>query len=270
MATAELFSPIAWPMLIEPNDWSNESQGGYILNEVMKGYDMVRRGNPICIQGETPITFLNKIQKVAYNLNPFVVGVAETLMERRVAVGKFIPVVEMPLPPKPVDIAENFDSRKDYRRRAAEVMNINANAFERSCRTRMTMNAVKVFKDKDKFFIPWSFDYRSRVYPIPAFLTPQDTDFGKSLLKFHESAFVTPEAEHWLAFQVATTYGLDKDTMKDRQIWVSQNHDLITRVATDPIGNLPDWKVLMNLGSSSQLVRNITPVYSLAAVSSQT
>ena len=126
MATAELFSPIAWPMLIEPNDWSNETQGGYILNEVMKGYDMVRRGNPTCIQGETPINFLNKIQKVAYTLNPFVVGVAETLMERRIAVGKFIPVVDMPLPPKPVDIAENFDSRKDYRRRAAEVMNINA------------------------------------------------------------------------------------------------------------------------------------------------
>ena len=30
--------------------------------------------------------------------------------------------------------------------------------------------------------------------------------------------------------------------MKDRQIWVSKNHDLITRVATDPIRNLPDWE----------------------------
>ena len=242
MATAELFSPIAWPMLIEPNDWSNETQGGYILNEVMKGYDMVRRGNPTCIQGETPINFLNKIQKVAYTLNPFVVGVAETLMAKGRQVGKFIPVVDIPLPPKPVDIAENYESRKDYRRRAAEVMNINAQAFQKSCRTRMTMNAVKVFKDKGKFYIPWSFDYRSRVYPIPAFLTPQDTDFGKSLLKFHESAFVTPDAVHWLAFQVATTYGLDKDTMQDRQIWVDNNQDLIKRVATDPIGNLPDWE----------------------------
>ena len=242
MATAELFSPIAWPMLIEPNDWSNETQGGYILNEVMKGYDMVRRGNPTCIQGETPINFLNKIQKVAYTLNPFVVGVAETLMAKGRQVGKFIPVVDIPLPPKPVDIAENYNSRKDYRRRAAEVMNINAQAFQKSCRTRMTMNAVKVFKDKGKFYIPWSFDYRSRVYPIPAFLTPQDTDFGKSLLKFHESAFVTPDAVHWLAFQVATTYGLDKDTMQDRQIWVDNNQDLIERVATDPIRNLPDWE----------------------------
>ena len=30
MATAELFSPLAWPMLIEPNDWTNERQGGYL------------------------------------------------------------------------------------------------------------------------------------------------------------------------------------------------------------------------------------------------
>jgi len=242
MATAELFSPLAWPMLIEPNDWSNERQGGYILNEVMKGYNMVRRSDPCCIQGETPITFLNHIQKVAYTLNPFIVGVAETLQERGIELGKFVPVVELPLPPKPADIAENYDSRKDYRRRAAEVMNVNAQQFKRSCRTRMTMNAVKVFKDKDKFFIPWSFDYRGRAYPIPAFLTPQCTDFGKSLLTFHEQSFMTHEAEGWLRFQVATTYGLDKSTMKDRQDWVLHNHDLITRVATDPIGNLSDWE----------------------------
>ena len=242
MATAELFSPLAWPMLIEPNDWTNERQGGYLLNEVMRGYDMVRRGKPRRIQGETPINFLNKIQKVGYTLNPFIVGVAETLLERGIQVGKFIPIVELPLPPKPYDIAENKEARHDYNRKAAEVHNTNAQAFQRSCRTRMTMNAVKVFKDKEKFFIPWSFDYRGRAYPIPAFLTPQDTDFGKSLLKFHEQSFMTPEAEQWLAFQVATTYGKDKDTMCDRLTWVAENHDLISRIAKDPIGNRPEWE----------------------------
>ena len=240
MGTAELFSPCAWPMLIEPNDWSNERAGGYLLNEVMRGHDMVRRGSP-CIQGETPIAFLNQIQKVAYTLNPFTVKVAETLMEKGIEVGKFVPICELPLPPKPYDIDTNKESRKDYRRRAAEVMNINAQAYQRSCRTRMTMNAVKIFKDKDKFFIPFSFDYRGRCYPIPAFLTPQDTDFGKSLLSFYEQAFMTPEAEGWLAFQVATTYGLDKATMQERQEWVKDNISLITRVATDPIRNLSDW-----------------------------
>jgi len=242
VATAELFSPLAWPMLIEPNDWSNDRPGGYLLNEIMRGHDMVRRGNDGSIQGETPIKFLNKIQKVAYRLNPFIIDVAEELERRQIEVGKFVPIIEMPLPPKPVDIAENKESRLDYRRKAAEVMNINAQSFQRSCRTRMTLNAVKVFKGKDKFFIPWSFDYRGRAYPIPAFLTPQDTDFGKSLLKFYEESFVDDYACDWLAFQVATTYGLDKATMQERLAWTLENHQLITLIATDPLGNLHEWE----------------------------
>ena len=241
MANAELFSPIAYPMLIEPNDWSENRSGGYLLNEVMRGHDMVRRGVGR-IQGETPYQFLNKIQKVGYRLNPFTVGVAETLLERGYQLGKFVPIVEVPLPPKPVDIATNKESRKDYRRRAAETMNLNAASFKKSCRTRMTMEAVRMFKDKDEFFIPWSFDYRGRAYPIPAFLTPQDTDFGKSLLKFSQEAFMNSYAEEWLAFQVATTYGLDKAPMHERMQWVAENDEVISAVAQDPIGNLPIWE----------------------------
>lgn len=241
MANAELFSPIAYPMLIEPNDWGHNRQGGYLLNEVMKGHDMVRRGvDPI--QGETPINFLNKIQKVGYRLNTFIYQVAETLLDKGYKVGKFIPIVEIPLPNKPPDIAENYDSRKQYRRDAAEVMNKNAASFKKSCRTRMTMEAAKLFKDKKEFFIPWSFDYRGRAYPIPAFLTPQDTDFGKSLLKFSEESYMTPDAEEWLAFQVATTYGLDKAPIHERMQWVAENDEVISAVALDPIGNIHLWE----------------------------
>ena len=182
MKDSELFAPLSWPMLIEPNDWTNEKPGGYLLNEVMKGHPMVRRGDHACIQGEKPIAFLNKIQKVGYRLNLLTVNVAEQLYERGISVGKFIPIVDIPIPPKPVDIAENKEARLRYRRAAAEARNINANAFRRSCRTRMTMETAERFKGKE-FFIPWSFDYRGRAYPIPSFLTPQTDDFGKSLIR---------------------------------------------------------------------------------------
>ena len=242
MRDAELFSPLAWPMLIEPNDWTHEKCGGYILNEVMKGHSMVRRGNPFRIQGERPIEFLNRIQKVAYRLNPFTVGVAEELDRLERAVGKFLPIIHHDLPPKPVDIETNKEARHNYNRQAAEVYNLQAQEFKKSCRTRMTMEAVQRFKGKDKFFIPWSFDYRGRAYPIPAFLTPQDTDFGKSLLSFAESAYMTPEAEDWLAFQVATTYGLDKATMQERLDWVKNNTHIISCVASDPILHIHEWE----------------------------
>ena len=242
MGKAELFSPLAWPMLVPPKDWSNEEVGGYFLNEVMCGHKLVRRGDPTRIQGETPLDFLNKIQKVGYKLNPFIVSTAEFLQEKEISVGKFLPVIHYDLPPKPVDIAENKESLMNYRRKTAEVLNTQAQETRRSCRTRMTMETVKKFKDRDIFYIPWSFDYRGRAYPIPAFLTPQDTDFGKSLIKFAKEAKVTPESHKWLAFQVATTYGLDKHTWDERQQWVKDNIVTITRVAKDPIDNLGDWE----------------------------
>jgi DNA-directed RNA polymerase len=242
MANAELFAPLAWPMIIPPRDWTNDSPGGYILNEVMHGHDLVRRGNNCRIQGETPIAFLNKIQKVAYTLNPFTVKVAKTLEKREIEVGKFLPIIHYALPPKPVDIAENKESRKAYCRATAEVKNKQAAEFKRNCRTRMTMEAVNRFSKYERFFIPWSFDYRGRAYPIPAFLTPQDTDFGKSLIRSADESYITESGKKWLAFQVATTFGLDKETMANRLLWTTQNIPLITRVAQDPIDNLGDWE----------------------------
>ena len=243
MANAELFSPAAWPMLIPPDDWSNENLGGYKLNEVMAGHEMVRRGfDGGRIQGETPIAFLNKVQKVAFTLNPFTVKVAEHLQEQGICVGKFLPIVDIPLPPKPVDIADNEEARFAWRKAAAEVRNKNAASFKQSCRTRMTMETVERYKDVERFYLPWSFDYRGRAYPIPAFLTPQDTDFGKSLLLFAEPSFMTDYAEEWLAFQVATTYGHDKLPIGERVAWTKSNHNLIERIADDPIGNLCEWE----------------------------
>ena len=53
---------------------------------------------------------------------------------------------------------------------------------------------------------------------------------------------MTESAEGWLAFQVATTYGLDKSTMQERLDWTHNNVSLVSRVATDPLNNLGDWE----------------------------
>ena len=239
---AELFSPLAWPMLIEPRDWSPMHEGGYYLNDLTRCHDMVRRGVPLCVQGEKTYQFLNQIQKVKYRLNPFIVEIAKVLEEREIEVGKFRPVMNHPDPPKPPNM-EDEDARRAWRKDKAIARNKNANEWRTSCRTRMTMNCVREFEDKE-YYIPWSFDYRGRAYPIPSFLTPQDTDFGKSLINFAEEAPITEDGVKWLAFQVATTYGLDKATLGDRLEWVTkaENIQLITRVARDPIANIGDWE----------------------------
>jgi len=234
---------LTWPMLIPPNDWTEDTAGGYLSNEVMREHDMVRRGSPL-IQGETTYRFLNKIQQTAFTLNRFVVDVAKQLEKKGRTVGKFIPETDIQeLPNKPLDIDTNEEAKREYKRRRRDVENHNRIQTQKCVRTRMTMECVRRFEVYDKFYLPWSYDYRGRTYPVSAFLTPQDTDFGKSLLRFYVESFVDEVAVDWLKFHVATQYGLDKSPIKERISWVENNHTLIEKIATDPIGNLHEWEV---------------------------
>ena len=243
MRMAELFSPLAKPMLIPPRNWYPLQDGGYYLNDLTRCHQMVRRSDSQLIQGEITYEFINKIQKVSYKLNPFIVKVAKELEERGISVGKFRPVIQHDIPPKPFDIDTNEESKRSWKTQAKIAREHQKAEVRKSCRTRMTMEAVREFEGKD-YFIPWSFDYRGRAYPIPNLLTPQDTDFGKSLILFSEGVKITKKGMDWIKFQLATTYGLDKATMQERLEWVdkAENRELVHRVWSDPISNIADWE----------------------------
>ncbi len=239
---AELFSPLAKPMLIPPRNWHPLQDGGYFLNDLTRLHQLIRRSDPTLIQGEIPYEFINKIQKVSYKLNPFIVKVAKELEERGIGVGKFRPVMQHEIPSKPPEEASE-EVWRSWKTKAKIAHELQKAEVRKSCRTRMTMDVVREFEGKD-YFIPWSFDYRGRAYPIPNLLTPQDTDFGKSLILFSEGAKITKKGMEWIKFQLATTYGLDKATMQERLEWVDkgENRELVHRVWSDPIGNIADWE----------------------------
>ena len=242
MRMAELFSPLAKPMLIPPRNWYAIQDGGYYLNDLTRCHNLIRKTDDGLIQGEIPYEFINKVQQVSYKLNPFIVEVAKELEDRGISVGKFRPVIQHTIPPKPPEEASK-DVWKEWKKQATIARNLQAAEVRKSCRTRMTMEVVKEFED-EVFYIPWSFDYRGRAYPIPSLLTPQDTDFGKSLILFNEGAKITKKGMEWIKFQLATTYGLDKATMQERLDWIDdyQNRAIVERVWRDPIGNIADWE----------------------------
>ena len=242
MRMAELFSPLAKPMLIPPRNWYAIQDGGYYLNDLTRCHNLIRKTDDGLIQGEIPYEFINKVQQVSYKLNPFIVEVAKELEDRGISVGKFRPVIQHTIPPKPPEEASK-DVWKEWKKQATIARNLQAAEVRKSCRTRMTMEVVKEFED-EVFYIPWSFDYRGRAYPIPSLLTPQDTDFGKSLILFNEGAKITKKGMEWIKFQLATTYGLDKATMQERLDWIDdyQNRAIVERVWRDPVGNIADWE----------------------------
>tara|TARA_R100001463_G_scaffold132359_1_gene192970 strand:+ start:2217 stop:4553 length:2337 start_codon:yes stop_codon:yes gene_type:complete len=241
---AELFAPFNWPMLCEPNDWTNEVQGGYYTNQIRKGNKLIRTFGQGCIQGEIPLKFLNHLQKVAYKINLFILDVANTLEEKAIKIesGKFVPEDTRPLPNKPVDIDTNPEANKNWRKEAAKIYDYNSTSLKRCIRTKLTLSLARKFSKEERYYLPASYDYRGRVYFIPSFLTPHDTCFGKSLIQFADGQPINERTEYWVNFQLATTYGLSKATMEERQAWVEPNLSLIKACAEDPIGNITIWE----------------------------
>jgi DNA-directed RNA polymerase len=241
LAQAEAFAGCMWPMLCEPNDWTGDFKGGYLTNELRKLTKLVRtrdfRGC-LLIQDSKALVMLNLLQKVPYRINDRVLQLANFCMDHRNTVGKFRADEPTPPPPKPEPWeTASEDDKISYRRMRTEIEDQNSALAQRNYRTTEALYVANKYKG-ETFWIPWSFDFRGRVYPIPSSLSPQGTDFDKSLIYFEEEG---PVNEWWLAFQVATTYGLDKSPMDERIEWVNKNHEFLIRIASDPEGTISEW-----------------------------
>jgi len=238
---AEGFAACLWPMLCEPNDWKGDHKGGYLTNELRKHSKLVRTSvSRRCslLPDSAALTMLNRLQRVPYRINPRILEVANFCQEHRISVGKFRAEEPTPPPPKPEPWETASEEAKlAYRRARTEIEDNNAALAQKNYRTTECLFVSNKYKE-DTFWIPWSFDFRGRVYPIPTSLSPQGTDFDKSLILFEEEG---PIDEWWLSFQVATTWGLDKAPMTERIEWTRNNHDLISLIASDPQGTINEW-----------------------------
>lgn len=189
---------------------------------------------------DIPVSYLNSIQHVPFQINNKVLEVALRCQEARVSVGSLRQSDPLPLPHKPDPWETATEEEKTtYKRGRVLVEEDNSLLAQRNYQTTETLHIAKMYRDEESFWFPWFFDFRGRVYPLTNHLTPQGTDLARSLLV---SALSGPADRYWLAFQVATTHSMGKATMDDRQAWVEDNLELIEAVALDPMGTISTWK----------------------------
>jgi DNA-directed RNA polymerase len=244
LAEAERLATCHWPMLCEPNDWSDTAKGGYLTSELRHKHRLIRShsfgGCSQLLEGTKALQMLNTLQKVPYRINTSVLDIANLMSERRMTLGSFKNQDHIQPPLKPNWETATDEEKQEYKRMRTKVEDFNSSISQSNYRSSECLFVANKYQSEDSFWIPWSFDFRGRVYPLVTSFSPQGTDFDKSLFLFAEEGPVDP---YWLAFQVATTWGLDKSTMGDRQAWTQNNHDLISRIAKDPLDNLSEWSL---------------------------
>ncbi|PRP71257.1 hypothetical protein BUE93_07765 [Chromobacterium amazonense] len=240
------------PTLIPPKPWDNLRDGGYYsaaaksslfripsiaAPEIKKNF----YSNLEDVDISQVIQAVEALQNTAWRINTRVLEVAKKVFSPAYSGMAGLPHVEdLPIPPDAPEGATE-EEIKEIRKKKTLAHLANKRRVSQALRVTGSLAIADKFKDKEKIYFPHNFDYRGRVYPIPAF-SPQGDDLTKGLLMFAEAGPIGSE-ENLKLFKMhgANCYGHDKWSIDERAAWVDKYSDEILEVAKDPLGTVSFW-----------------------------
>jgi len=180
---------------------------------------------------------VNIMQKTEWVINKPVFDVLETCILNSYQLGKLpINPEDIPLPPKPFDIAINKEAKTKWKREASNVYKERAKSKSKYIQIRQILEEAKKFLDIG-FWYPYQLDFRGRIYPKSPMLSPQSADYARALIKFKfGKPIATEEAFNNFAVAGAGLFGeTDKEELPIRRQWVIDNADKIISTANNPL-----------------------------------
>ena len=217
--------PFIWedlPMICLPVEATKDHYGSWLTTieqskpDTYKGYLEI---------SQTTLDYINRLQSVAYKINPFVAAVMEKVYETNDKLGKFIP--HEYVAPASVNKRLMLDHITDYEEQTKQVINHpdyktarKAKSIEEARQIKMLEKAVKSreiylsmlkLRDYPELYFPYSWDFRQRGYVrCMSSPSPQGPDFSKALLRFAEERPVDHRTKHYLSIEIANCAGMDK------------------------------------------------------------
>ena len=243
----EILTPVYMPMVVDPLDWKNMWQGGYLSDEVrrrplIKTYDKSYLEELDATAMPEFYSAINSLQRTKWEINDDVLQCMLYCYENNSGVGNLPANCDRDIPDRPSDkdwLDETI--QRQWRRAAKETHQLNQQ--DRSKRLHLTkvLYLAQKFNSQTITF-PVQCDFRSRVYPIPSYLNPQGPDWSRSVLRFSEGDPIENQNDaNYLGVHLANCWGLDKKTIEERLEWVWSNEDLFKAIHQDPLGATSEW-----------------------------
>jgi DNA-directed RNA polymerase len=233
--------PAYEPMVVQPRDWTDPFNGGYISSNIRPLKLVKTRSKGYLDELENidmPIVYsaVNALQHTPWQINSQVLAVMETLWETGSSIAGLPPRDGMEMPPKPHDIDTNAEAKREWRIQAAKIHTQNLSMMGQRVGFNMALGIAKRYEPFRKIYFPYQLDFRGRIYAVPH-LNPQGADYHKALLRFANGKPMGEEGWKWLAIQGANLAGNDKVSLEERVNWVLDNEDEIVGIANDPYSN---------------------------------
>ncbi|MBS0876523.1 MULTISPECIES: DNA-directed RNA polymerase [unclassified Tatumella] len=236
--------PKHFPTFIPPKSWTDLTGGGYYtecFNEQLfrmpknKMYEHFE--NQDCSK---LMIVANKLQSVPYKIN-------EKVLELLKEINKMdYPILGIPqkvLRDKPLFESHwtnenNTEEIKEWKIKTRKWYATQKSNQSIYLQFINTVSIAEKFKNYEKIYFPCNYDYRGRLYYIPAILNPQSHSTAKALLTFSEGSPIGAEGFECLKIHGANVYGKSKISNTDRIKFINDNHNEIIQAATTPLESL--------------------------------
>ena len=246
----ELMSPAYLPMVVTPKEWTNGFNGGYISHRLPFIKDTFKNVKTELPYHQMGMEFdcTNKLQATKWKVNSKVLKVMKEAWDQRRLIGSIPDYGELELPvsdiPKNLKKSEMDEETKEkfkaWKIKATQIYEENIRRKSQILQFMRTLNLAERFNKFEQIYFPYQADFRGRKYTISSFLTPQVTEYAKSLLTFAEGLPIeNQEQKDWLAIHGANCAGIDKVSFTERIQWVMDNEEHIIKSAE--LGLDYDW-----------------------------
>ncbi|WP_190275460.1 DNA-directed RNA polymerase [Candidatus Puniceispirillum marinum] len=255
----DLSSPAFRPMVVPPINWGTANHvGPYYDTETAIRAPLVKNVNPnqrkkIVKALKTGsmkecLDAVNTLQQVPYTINRYTLAAIKWVVESKldVEIEEFVPVTPPIIDENDKDGTPSQVKRYYRAQRKKSIANANLVQFQTD------LNEAESLCDKDdrRFWLPHNFDFRGRVYHIPAFGHHRQ-DHIRGLFMFADKKPITKDNLKHLYFQIATTWGnqvsetderkTDKITLDERYKWVEDNYEAILLAGKDYVAGFEHW-----------------------------
>ena len=252
---AAWMEPVYPPMTVAPKPWTDVTSGCYHDPRLAQTVDIVRFGSRdqinavqhLMSSSETPPAFiraLNAIQATPLKVNTEVLRAVEWAWEEGLRFGKF-PIGQ---PPEFPTLPENWREMPEakvtrIKKDQAKWFKLETMCLGAAQNMRNDLETANKMDQFDQFYLPWSLDFRGRMYPIPSYNFHRD-DHIKSQFLLSRGKRLLPEDHLLFRVHLANCGDFDKISKKplaDREQWVLDNHDQILAVAVDYQSTFDHW-----------------------------
>lgn len=213
---------------------TTQFEGGYFLfsEPLVRGFNFnSHTAKDMGSLSDYTVQSVNAIQDTPWQTNDFILKTVLGLVEGGVncAVDDDVVLrVERPERPAPSFLPKDVwaglareDKLKEKAKQARLYEEFEENLGTYRATKRIIESAVEM-SQFDKFYFPHNMDFRLRIYPIPTDLTPQSNDLSKGLLRFARPTRLGTEGFFWLGFSVASHWGEDKLSPKERFMFAQE------------------------------------------------